>query len=117
MPARSRASWRIWTRRWTSRRSTAEWARLPVQFGDAAIGSARSEDESVLLRGVGQGQYELLVRGQGKHQIKLHLVTGVKSTADGRSFTVQCPAVGVSNLELEIRERPGRLRRAAAQSS
>ena len=84
---------------------SAQWAQLPVQFGDAAIGSARSEDESVLLRGVGQGRYELLVRGQGKHQIKLHLVTGVKSAADGRSFTVQCPAVGVSNLELEIPER------------
>ncbi len=84
---------------------SAEWAQLPVRFGDAAIGSAQSEDESVLLRGVGQGRYELLVRGQGKHQIKLHLVTGVKSTAEGRSFTVQCPAVGVSNLELEIPEK------------
>ncbi|MBU4272642.1 MAG: hypothetical protein KKA28_12340 [Planctomycetes bacterium] len=84
---------------------SAEWARLPVQFGDAAIGSARTEDGAVLLRGVGEGRYELLVRGQGKHQIKLGLVTGVKSAAEGRSFTVQCPAVGVSNLELEIPEK------------
>ena len=84
---------------------SAEWAQLPVQFGDAAIGSARTEDESVLLRGIGQGQYELLVRGKGKHQIKLSLVAGVKSAAEGRSFTVPCPAVGVSNLELEIPEK------------
>jgi len=83
----------------------AEWAQLPVQFGDAAIGSARTEDESVLLRGVGEGRYELLVRGKGKHQIKLSLVSGVKSAAEGRSFTVQCPAVGVSNLELDIPEK------------
>ena len=48
------------------------WARLPVEFGDAAIGSAETEDGSVLLRGVGDGRYELLVQGQGKHQIKLH---------------------------------------------
>ncbi len=82
-----------------------EWAQLPVQFGDAAIGSARTEDESVLLRGIGQGRYELLVRGKGKHQIKLSLVAGVKSAAEGRSFTVQCPAVGVSNIELEIPEK------------
>ncbi len=84
---------------------SAEWARLPVQFGDAAIGSARTEDGAVLLRGVGEGRYELLVRGRGKHQIKLSLVVGVKSAAEGRSFAVQCPAVGVSNLELEIPEK------------
>ena len=83
----------------------AEWTQLPVQFGDAAIGSSRSEDGAVLLRGVGEGQYEFLVRGQGEHQIKLSLVTGVKSGPEGRSFTMQCPAVGVSNLELEIPER------------
>ena len=83
---------------------SAEWAQLPVQFGDAAIGSARTEDGAVLLRGIGEGQYELLVRGQGKHQIKLSLVLGVTSATEGRSFTVQCPAVGVSNLELQIPE-------------
>lgn len=83
----------------------AEWAQLPVQFGDAAIGSARTEDGAVLLRGVGEGRYEFLVRGQGKHRIKLGLVAGVKSATEGRSFTVQCPAVGVSNLELEIPEK------------
>ena len=84
---------------------SAEWARLPVQFGDAAIASARTEDGAVLLRGVGEGRYELLVRRQGKHQIKLSLVIGVKSATEGRSFAVQCPAVGVSNLELEIPEK------------
>jgi hypothetical protein len=84
---------------------SAEWARLPVEFGDAAIGSARAEDGAVLLRGVGEGRYELLVQGKCKHQIKLTLVTGVKSATEGRSFTVQCPAVGVSNLELEIPEK------------
>ena len=82
----------------------AEWARLPVQFGDAAIGSARTEDGAVLLRGVGDGQYELLVRGEGKHEITLSLVIGVKSATEGRSFSVQCPAVGVSNLEVQIPE-------------
>lgn len=82
-----------------------EWARLPVQFGDAAIASAQTEDGAVLLRGVGEGKYEMLVRGRGKHQIKLSLVVGVKSATEGRSFAVVCPAVGVSNLELEIPEK------------
>ena len=84
---------------------SAQWARLPVQFGDAAIASAQTADGAVLLRGVGEGRYELLVRGQGKHQVKLSLVIGVKSATEGRSFAVQCPAVGVSNLELEIPEK------------
>ncbi|MDZ7619783.1 MAG: hypothetical protein U1E05_22525, partial [Patescibacteria group bacterium] len=75
-----------------------------MRFGDAAIGSAESKSESVLLRGVGDGEYELLVRGRGRHEIKLSLVVGVKTTAEGRSFTVTCPPVGVSNLELEIPE-------------
>jgi hypothetical protein len=83
---------------------SADWARLPVEFGDAAIGSAQTEDGDVLLRGVGEGRYELLVQGQGKHQIKLSLVVGVKSATEGRSFAVQCPSVGVSNLDLEIPE-------------
>ena len=73
---------------------SAEWAQLPVQFGDAAIGSAQSEDGAVLLRGVGEGKYELLVRGRGKHQIKLSLVVGVKAGPEGRSCTVQCPGRG-----------------------
>ena len=46
----------------------------------------------------------MLVRGQGKHQIKLSLVIAVKSATEGRSFAVECPSVGVSNLELEIPE-------------
>ncbi len=83
---------------------TDDWAQLPVQFGNAAIGSARADDEAVLLRGVGPGRYEMLVKGRGKHQLKLSLVTAVQSAAEGRSFTLQCPAVGVCNLELEIPE-------------
>ena len=83
---------------------SSEWARLPIEFGDAAIGSAKTKDGAVLLRGVGEGRYELLVHGRGKHQIRLSLVVGVNSATEGRSFVIQCPAVGVSNLELEIPE-------------
>jgi hypothetical protein len=82
----------------------AGWARLPVEFGEATVGSAVHEDGTVLLRGVGQGRYELLVQGQGRHTIRLNLVAGVQTAAEGRSFTLKCPVVGVSNLELEIPE-------------
>jgi hypothetical protein len=84
---------------------TADWARIPVTFGEAAIGSAQSPDGTVLVRGVGEGQYELLVKGQGKHQVKLGLVIAVQATTEGRSITIQCPPVGVSNLELKIPEK------------
>ncbi|MFW6170287.1 MAG: hypothetical protein ACODAD_07345 [Planctomycetota bacterium] len=84
---------------------SAGWARLPMEFGDAAIGSARTEDGAALLRGVGNGRYELLVEGKGKHQIKLGLVVEVKTGTEGRSFAVQCPAVGVSSLDLDIPEK------------
>ncbi len=83
---------------------SSTWAKLPIEFGDAAIGTAEAADGRVLLRGVGDGQYELLVQGQGKHQLKLTLMAAVKSTADGRSFTMRCPAVGVCNLQLTIPE-------------
>jgi len=82
-----------------------DWAQLPVQFGNAAIGAARSADGAVLLRGVGEGKYELLVQGKGRHQVKLSLVAPVKSAADGRTLVVQCPAVGVSNLDLDLPEK------------
>lgn len=83
---------------------STQWARIPVEFGDAAIGSAQAPDDSVLLRGVGEGRYELLVHGRGSYKITLGLVLGVKSAAEGRSFTMQCPAVGISTLELVIPE-------------
>ena len=83
---------------------SGEWARIPVEFGDAAIGSAQAEDGRVLLRGVGEGRYELLAQGKGKHRIKLGLVIAVQSATEGRSFSVQCPPVGVSHLELQIPE-------------
>jgi len=68
---------------------TADWARIPVMFGEAAIGSAQSPDGTVLVRGVGEGQYELLVKGPGKHQVKLGLVIAVQAATEGRSSTVQ----------------------------
>jgi hypothetical protein len=79
-----------------------DWARLPVQFGDAAVGRATNDDGSVLWRGVGDGNYELLAHGRGKHTVTFELVARVQASTDGKSFTLQCPPVGVSNLDLTI---------------
>jgi hypothetical protein len=82
-----------------------EWARLPIQFGDAAVGEAKSDDDAALLRGVGNGSYELLVTGRGKHSVAIELVARVKAAPDGKSFAINCPPVGVSNLDLLIPEK------------
>ncbi len=82
-----------------------DWARLPIQFGEAAVGEAKNDDGSVLLRGVGGGSYELLVTGRGRHNVAIELVAKVKSSPDGKSFAINTPPVGVSNLELTIPEK------------
>ncbi len=80
------------------------WARLPLSFGSAAIGRIQAEDEAVLLRGREDGKCELLVQGRGQHQIRLGLMAAVEADAEGRRFALNCPAVGISQLELELPE-------------
>jgi hypothetical protein len=81
-----------------------DWARLPLKFGDAAVGESKTEDDDLLLRGTGDGSYELLAHGRGQHKISFELVASVQSAAEGKSFTIHCPLVGVSSLELESGE-------------
>jgi hypothetical protein len=45
---------------------TEGWATLPVNFGSAAIGKVEPTDGTVLLKGTGQGTYELLLKGAGQ---------------------------------------------------
>lgn len=81
-----------------------EWARLPIVFGDAAVGEVRSADAAVLVRGAGDGNYELLARGKGTHQVTFQLASRVTSSPDGKRFAISCPPVGVSNLDLTLPE-------------
>ena len=79
-----------------------EWARLPVSFGDAAVGAVRGDQEPVLLRGLGDGNYELLLKGRGTRRVAFELMARVLPVADGKGITIQCPPVGLSSLELEV---------------
>ncbi len=83
---------------------TDGWTRLPVSFGDARIGWIEAEAERVLLRGRADGGSELLVRGRGRHQVRLGLMAAVESDAEGWHFALPCPAAGISQLELELPE-------------
>ncbi|MEZ6130868.1 MAG: hypothetical protein R3C59_19535 [Planctomycetaceae bacterium] len=81
------------------------WAHLPVTFGQSAVGKVTSSDEkNVLLRGVGNGKYELLLKTAGQQTVTVELLAAVKTSPENRSFVIECPAVGISELTLTIPE-------------
>lgn len=81
------------------------WARLPVSFGNSAIGKVTADDEkNTILQGLSAGKYELLLNGAGKHSVSVELMTTVNTSPEHRSFAMQCPTVGISDLTLTIPE-------------
>lgn len=80
------------------------WATLPITFGAAAIGKVEPNDGTVLLKGTGQGTYELLVKGAGQKAVKLELLATVSTSPEDRSFAIQCPPTGISELIVSIPE-------------
>ncbi|APZ92018.1 hypothetical protein [Fuerstiella marisgermanici] len=81
------------------------WARLPLNFGSAAVGKITADDdEKVFLRGIADGQYELLLNGPGQYSLDIELLATVKTSPESRSFALNCPSVGISELELTIPE-------------
>ncbi len=78
------------------------WARVPLKFGDAAVGKLTSENDQILLIGTGEGTYDLLLPTVGEHTVKIELITRVHSSNEGKSFDLEIPLVGISNLELTI---------------
>lgn len=83
---------------------TEGWATLPVNFGAAAIGKVEPTDGTVLLKGTGQGTYELLLKGAGQKSVKLELLAAVLTSPEDRSFAIQCPPTGISELVVTIPE-------------
>lgn len=81
------------------------WARLPLNFGDIAVGKVTSEENAkTLLRGVAKGKYELLLNGAGPHAVTIELLAAVSTSPENRSFKMDCPPVGISELSLTIPE-------------
>ncbi|QDT47000.1 hypothetical protein Pan258_10270 [Symmachiella dynata] len=78
------------------------WAEVPLKFGDAAVGKMTASNERILLRGTGEGTYALLLPEKGEHTVTLELVSRIRTSPDGRSFSLQCPTVGITNFDLEI---------------
>ena len=80
------------------------WATLPIAFGAAAIGKVEPNDGTVLLKATGQGTYELLVKGAGQKVVNLELLKTVLTSPEDRSFAIQCPPTGISELIVTIPE-------------
>ena len=80
------------------------WATLPIAFGAAAIGKVEPADGTVLLKGTGQGTYELLIKGAGQKSVKLELLATILTSPEDRSFAIQCPPTGISELVVTIPE-------------
>lgn len=80
------------------------WATLPVNFGSAAIGKVEPNDGTVLLKGTGQGTYELLLKDAGQKSVKLELLATVLTSPEDRSFAIQCPPTGISELVVTVPE-------------
>ena len=80
------------------------WANLPLTFGAAAIGKIEPDDGSVLLKGTGAGQYELLINGAGAKTVKLEMLATVLTSPEDRSFQIQCPPTGISEIVVTIPE-------------
>lgn len=80
------------------------WVELPLSFGDAAVGKIDGAGDKVLLRGTGDGTYALLLGETGEKTITLELVVRVRTSPDGREFTLAVPPVGITTLEMTVPE-------------
>lgn len=78
------------------------WVELPIQFGDAAIGKVTSTDDKVLLQATGNGTYALLFPKAGEHKVRLELTAKVRTSPDGRSVEIDCPASGITSVDLTV---------------
>lgn len=80
------------------------WSDVPLPFTGAAVGKLTSTDGQALLRGAGKSGFVLMVPRKGTHDVTLELTAKVDEGPEGQSFSIGCPSVGISTLELTIPE-------------
>ena len=80
------------------------WATIPLTFGSVATGKLLPDDGSVILKGVSQGRYDLLVQGKGTKTISLELLATVRTSPEDNSFSMQCPPTGICTLQATVPE-------------
>ncbi|MFM7040172.1 MAG: hypothetical protein ACKO2L_20900 [Planctomycetaceae bacterium] len=80
------------------------WATVPLNFGAAAVGRVEPSDGSVLLKAVAQGQYELLIKAPDSKAVRIELLVPVQTSPEDKSFSIDCPPAGISELTVAIPE-------------
>ena len=78
------------------------WVEVPIHFGDAAIGKVTSSDDKILLQAAGNGTYSLLFPTGGEQKVRIELMAKVRTSPDGRSLEIECPASGITTLDLTV---------------
>lgn len=78
------------------------WKQLSLPFGNCAIGAVESENEDCLLKGRGNGQYDLWLKGSGTKSVTLNLLTAVTRSPEHQSFSINCPATAIGSLQVSI---------------
>lgn len=78
------------------------WSRIPIQFGAAAVGKVTGKD--VLIRGTGEGAYELIFGQPGEQIVTIELGVPVSQSPDGRRFDFSCPPVAVQTIDITVPE-------------
>ncbi len=76
------------------------WVWLSLNFGEAAVGKVTGEN--VLMRGIGNGGYELLFDSAGEKTVNLELAVPVSQSPDGRQFVFNTPPVAVTTLDVTV---------------
>jgi len=91
------------TAKYTCRVLKKQWAEIPVQFGDAAVGELSVDGEAqVFLRGVGEGEYRLLFEKAGDVTVTLKLIAAVERSPAGPQLKLTVPAVGITTFSLTV---------------
>lgn len=76
------------------------WSVLPLKFGQAAVGKLTGD--GVLMRGTGEGTYELLFESPGETEVQLELALPVSQSPDGRQFQYPVPPVAVTTIDITV---------------
>ncbi len=78
------------------------WKKLSLPFGNCAIGAIEGNNDDCLLKGKGNGQYDLWLKGSGTKTVTLNLLTAVTRSPEHQSFSIHCPATAIGNLKVSI---------------
>lgn len=78
------------------------WKTLNLPFGNCAIGSIDNRADDCLLKGRGNGQYDLWLQGSGSKTVVVNLLTAVVRSPEHQSFSINCPATAIGTLKVTI---------------